>query len=146
MSRHFFPAAQFGRYLVVGVCNTLFAYGSYAGLTALLTNRVAGAYVVASMISIPVNITFTFLCYKWFVFKTVGNYLQEWLRCIVVYGSGSLVGTALLPLFVYALRGMGFGRSSPYVAGAALTAVTAMLSFLGHKKFSFAVRSTVLRS
>src|SRR6185437_13269530 len=83
---HHFPPGQFGRYLAVGVCNTVFGYGVYAGLTALLTPHVAYAYIWASLIGSVFSITFAFFNYKIFVFKTKGNYLREWSRCIVVYG------------------------------------------------------------
>ncbi|MGC2619975.1 MAG: GtrA family protein, partial [Acidobacteriaceae bacterium] len=80
---HHFPPGQFGRYLVVGVCNTIFGYSTYAGLTLLLTPHVRYAYIVASVLSGLVNITFSFLTYKWFIFKTRGNYLREWARCLL---------------------------------------------------------------
>ena len=34
-----------------------------------------------------IAITVAFLGYKWFVFRTRGNYLVEWIRCFGVYGS-----------------------------------------------------------
>ena len=84
------PPRQFSRYIFVGVWNTVLGYGTYAGLTALLTSRVAHAYIVASLIANAVSITMAFLAYKWFVFKTRGNYLREWLRCVAVYGGSAL--------------------------------------------------------
>ena len=92
------PPAQFSRYLLVGLWNTAFGYGTYAGLTALLTPRMAHAYIVASLIGNLLAITSAFIAYKWFVFKTKGNYLREWLRCVAVYGGAALLGTLLLPI------------------------------------------------
>ena len=134
-----FPPGQFGRYLVVGVVNTVFGYGTYAGLTALFTPHIPFAYILASVISNLLAITFSFLNYKWFIFKTRGNYLREWLRCIVVYGGASLIGTALLAPTVFAVKHLtGEDRWAPYIAGALLTAITVVGSFAGHKSFSFA--------
>jgi putative flippase GtrA len=134
-----FPPGQFGRYLAVGSLNSAFGYGSYAGLTALLTPCIPFGYIVASILANFLGITFSFLNYKRFVFKTKGNYLREWLRCIVVYGSIGLIGTAALGPIVYILRLFAHAEiSAPYVAGAIVTVVTVTVSFLGHKNFSFA--------
>jgi putative flippase GtrA len=133
------PAAQFGRYLLVGVWNTIFGYSSYALLTAALTPRVPYAYVVASVISGVLNITIAFLGYKLFIFKTKGNYLREWFRCLLVYSGGIAIGTSLLPPTVFVLR--HFTRadaSAPYIAGALWMGLNVISSFLGHKTFSFA--------
>jgi putative flippase GtrA len=133
------PPAQFSRYLLVGLWNTAVGYGSYAGFTVLLTPHIAHAYIVASVVANFLTITVAFLAYKWFVFKTKGNYLREWLRCVTVYGGAALLGTLLLPLLVFALRHLTrFDASAPYIAGAALLGLSAIISFLGHKNFSFA--------
>jgi putative flippase GtrA len=132
------PPAQFGRYLIVGTFNTLFGYLSYAALTAWLAPRISLSYVVAMVLSTPLNITIAFLGYKWFVFRTRGNYLREWARCFAVYMSGTLIALVLLPILVAALHyGLGLTKSAPYVAGATLTAFGVLYNFFGHKRFSF---------
>lgn len=134
-----FPPGQFGRYLVVGLVNTGFAYGMYAALTAILTPHIPFAYVVASLISGFANITFAFLNYKWFIFRTKGNYLREWSRCILVYGGTAAVVTAVLPVTVFLVRHLTpADRSAPYIAGALLMGANVIAGFLGHKHFSFA--------
>lgn len=132
------PPTQFGRYLLIGAWNTLFGYASFAALTAALAPVVPHSYMPAMLLSSPLNITVAFLGYKWFVFKTKGNYLKEWVRCLVVYGSSMAIGLVALPLLVAVLRyGAGLGRPAPYVAGALMTAFGVVYNFLGHKKFSF---------
>ncbi len=132
------PPGQFFRYLVVGGFNTLFGYGCYAALTAALQPRLAHGYIVANLLAGLVNITFSYLGYKWFVFKTRGNYLREWLRALAVYSSAILVGTALLPVLVFAIRrSTRFDAAAPYIAGAVLIGFTTIYSFLGHRHFSF---------
>ena len=134
-----FPPGQFGRYLVVGLVNTAFGYGTYAALTAVLTPHIPFAYMVASLISGLANITFAFLNYKWFIFKTKGNYLREWSRCILVYGGTMAVGTAVLPVTVFLVRHLTpADRSAPYIAGALQMGGNVIAGFLGHKHFSFA--------
>ena len=132
------PPAQFGRYLLVGLWNTAFGYGTYAGFTALFTSRMAHAYIIASLLANLISITSAFLAYKWFVFKTKGSYFREWLRCVAVYGGASLLGTALLPVVVFALRNVArLHASAPYVAGALVMGPNVVSTFLGHKHFSF---------
>lgn len=134
-----FPPGQFGRYLAVGVCNTVFGYAVYAGLTALLTAHIPFAYVLASVIGSLITITFAFFLYKRFVFKTKGNSLREWSRCIVVYSGAIILGAAVLPVIVFLLRHLTpADKSAPYIAGAIQMGAAVVASFLGHKNFSFA--------
>ncbi len=140
------PPGQFLRYLTVGVCNTLFGYSTYASFTALLMPRYRFGYILASVFSSLLNITVAYLGYKFFVFKTEGNYLIEWLRCILVYGSGMLPGLILLPLVVEGLHyGFHLGRSAPYIAGAIVMGFGVLYSFFGHKYFSFRVPTDAVR-
>jgi len=125
--------------LIVGVVNTAFGYATYAWFTALLTPHVPLAYMVASVISGLLSITFSFLNYKWLIFKTKGNYLREWSRCVVVYGSTMVIGTLILPITVFLVRHLaGAKASAPYIAGAIGTCANVIAGFLGHKNFSFA--------
>jgi putative flippase GtrA len=137
LTRHI-PPRQFGRYLLVGAWNTAFGYATFAILTAVFDKFVPQSYMLASVLSAGINITVSFLGYKWFVFKTKGNYLREWLRCVGVYGGNILFGLALLPILVFVLRHhFGLQKQAPYIGGALLTGFTVLVSFFGHKHFSF---------
>src|SRR5579863_2366850 len=98
------PPGQLGRFLMVGAWNTVFGYATFAAMVALLEPRISHGYVLAGLLSSVFSITVAFLGYKWFVFKTKGNYLREWLRCLAVYSGGIAMGTLLLPVTVQALR------------------------------------------
>ena len=76
-------------------------------------------------------VTNAFLCYKWIVFRTHGNYLREYLKCWTVYGSSALIGTAGMILLVE-LAGM-----NPIRANILITALSVIWSYLGHRFFSF---------
>jgi putative flippase GtrA len=133
------PAAQVVRYLAVGAWNTLFGYGIYAFLTYLLTPWIPYAYMLAGLLGSAVAITVAFLSYKLFVFQTRGNFLKEYLRCYVVYGTSTLVNLLLLPVLVGVLNLYIEPRVYvPYIAGAMLTAGTVLASFIGHKQYTFA--------
>ncbi len=146
LTRHI-PPGQFLRYLLVGGWNTLFGYGTYALFTALLMPRLRFGYIYASVFSSLLNITVAYLGYKFFVFKTQGNYLAEWLRCILVYGSAMLPGLVLLPLLVEGLHSIfHLGQSAPYIAGALVMGLTVIYSFFGHRNFSFRVAEDAARN
>ncbi len=130
------------RYLLVGACNTGFGYGLFALLTMLLTPLMTYGYVLASLLANLLSITFAFLGYKWFVFRTQGNYLQEWIRCVGVYSVSILFSVVTLPIAVAVIRRHdGFERSAPYFAGAAILLISITFSFFGHRRISFGVRN-----
>jgi putative flippase GtrA len=158
--RHLFPSGQFLRYLLVGGWNTVFGYLLYAAFTWILSRHLPHGYIYAAILSNFIAISVAFLGYKWFVFRTSGNYLREWLRCFVVYGTAALPTLLLLPvvvnLLIYIFHvppgakagypshlqfSVAYFRSTfltaPYVGGALLTALTIVLSFFGHRHFSF---------
>jgi predicted acyltransferase len=56
----------------------------------------------------------------------------------MVYSSGILLSLVLLPPTVFVVSALtGNPRTAPYIAGVLLLSVQAVLSFLGHKKFTF---------
>ena len=132
------PPGQLARYLVTGAWNTLFGYGTFVLFTMLLAPLGRQSYILAVIPSTMINITVSFFGYKWFVFKTKGNYLREWVKCVGVYGSSMLLGMALLPIFVFVIRHQfGLEKQAPYIAGAVLGVITVLFSFFGHKHISF---------
>ena len=130
-------ARQFARFLAVGGFNTLFGYGLFALLNWSLT-PVPYGYLWATIVANLIAITVAFLGYKWFVFRTKGNYLREWLRCVGVYGTSSLIGLAGMAILVPILRRhMEKPQAASYVAAALMLVVTVCFSFVGHKNISF---------
>ncbi len=143
MNRTVHPtASQFSRYVAVGSFNTLFGYALFALLNFCFRHIGDGSYMYAAALANLVAITVAFLGYKWFVFRTRGNYLLEWLRCLSVYGTSALAGLICLPILVSVLRPrLPRPGATPYLAAAIVTALTVFTSFLGHKRFSFRVQS-----
>src|ERR1700678_2891066 len=96
-----FPAGQFARYLCVGMFNSVFGYFNFAVILALINKVLPLRFlyltvVLASILSVPLNITVSYLTYKFFVFRTKGNYLGEWFKCFAVYGTGMIPGLLAL--------------------------------------------------
>jgi len=135
------------RYLAVGACNTAFGYACFALFTLLLTPIFTYGYVLASLLANLFSITFAFFGYKWFVFKTKGNYLREWIRCVGVYATSMIVSAAALPFAVgFIRRQPGHDRSAPYIAGAIVLVFSVLFSFFGHRHISFADANQPLQS
>jgi putative flippase GtrA len=129
---------QFIRYILVGGFNTFFGYAVFALLNWSMRGLGSYSYMYAAVLANVIAITVAFLGYKWFVFKTRGNYLLEWIRCFAVYGTSMLIGLAGLPILVALLRPRlrNPGLAS-YLAAAIMTAITVIFSYLGHKNVSF---------
>jgi putative flippase GtrA len=103
------PNSQFVRYVCVGVFNTVFGYISFAISLTLLSAVLPARFlyltvVLASVLPLPVAITESYLAYKFFVFRTKGNYLREWLKCFAVYGSSMVPGLVALSALTGILR------------------------------------------
>lgn len=123
---------------MVGGFNTAFGYSLFALLTWSFRHLGSFSYMYAAVLSNLIAITVAFLGYKWFVFRTRGNYLIEWVRCVGVYGSSMAIGLVGLPILVPILRShLEHSERAPYIAAAILMVITVIFSFLGHKNISF---------
>jgi putative flippase GtrA len=133
------PPAQLLRYILIGGWNTVFGYTCFFLMNRwLATVMPAYSYLAASLASSLVAITVAFLGYKWFVFRTKGNYLREWLRTLTVYSGGVLVSTlTLAPLVGLIRHTTRYQTEAPYVAVAMIALFNLISSFLGHRHFSF---------
>jgi putative flippase GtrA len=126
------------RYLVVGGFNTCFGYGLFVAFNYLLRGLGVYGSELASLLSNLIAITVAFLGYKWFVFRTRGNSLREWIRCLSVYGGSMLFTLAALPPLTLLLRyRFGHPQRASNAAAAMLAVVTVVASYFGHKHFSF---------
>jgi putative flippase GtrA len=134
-----FPPGLFLRYLLVGVWNTVVGFSIYALITYYLTKtHLPAAYMYSVAPSCFINITMAFFLYKWFVFRTKGNYWREYRRTMAVYWSLFIPAMLILPVLVNLLRWLfHMGAAAPYVANALLTVVGVIYNFLGYKKYSF---------
>jgi putative flippase GtrA len=129
---------QLARYIFVGGFNTISSYGVFALLNWSFRGLGSYNYMYAAVLANFIAISLAFLGYKWFVFRTRGNYLREWIRCFAVYGGSALIGLAALPILVPILRRtLHNPELATYMAAAIITVIGVLSSFLGHKNFSF---------
>jgi putative flippase GtrA len=116
-------------YLIAGGWNTLFGYGLGVWLYKILSSEIH--IIGISILSNILCISMSFLTYKLFVFKTKGRWLNEYLRCYIVYGGTACLGTLLLWLMV---DGLG---TSIWIAQGIGIAITVLISYIGHKQITF---------
>jgi putative flippase GtrA len=112
-----FPAGQFARYIGIGIFNSFFGYISFVVVFTLLNTALPGrllylTVILASVLATPLNITISYLGYKFFVFRTKGNYLGEWLKCFAVYGAGMIPGLVVLSALTRFLQSMIHDRAA----------------------------------
>ena len=121
------------KFLFVGFLNTIFGY-SIGLVNYFLFFELIGIIGVGILNNI-INITFAFIMFKRFVFKTINtNWFFEYLRSYVVYGVKAVVGIFVLWLFVSILN------INIYISQAVAMLVTIFLSYTGHKNFTFKIK------
>ena len=117
------------KYLVVGGWNTVFGYLAFSALYFLLGERVGYAPVLIA--SFALGMLNNYFCYKWFVFKSAGTFLQEFPRFSLVY---LVVLAANLVAFPWLTKTLGL---SPYLSQAVFTVVVVVSTYIVNKRFSF---------
>ena len=118
------------KFVIVGFINTVFSYLS--GLLNYFIFFGTVGIVGVGIINNIINITFAFVMFKKFVFKTVNtNWFFEYLRSYVVYGVKGIVGIFVLWLCI------SIFNINIYISQAISMLVTIFLSYTGHKKFTF---------
>ncbi len=129
------------RFFVTGVVNTIFGYGLFAAMYFLFGRLgVPGAwhYNLALVVGWVVSVCVSYTNFKLFVFKTRGtNWLAELARSYVVYAGALGVNLAIYNAFIY------FLHLHPLVAQFATIFFVTIVSYFGHKYFTFGAKHAV---
>jgi putative flippase GtrA len=141
--RRVLPSGEVIRFLMVGGFNTVFSIAlAYVFIVpvAFFFPKLPRAAVttIANYAALPIAITVAFLAYKWFVFRTRGNYFKEWMKVFVVYGVSLPFPVIVIPAATTLLLFLNVTpRLASLLALAANSGVIACYSYFAHKKFSF---------
>jgi putative flippase GtrA len=122
-------------YLAVGAWNTLFGYGVFVVLYYVAGGRLGTAVVIVA--SYVVAVLSAYLGYRYVAFRSHGRVLLEFPRFAAVY---LLTLIANLVFFPIALRLLPL---STYGVQALFTVGVVIVSYVGHRHFSFRVRAPV---
>lgn len=119
------------RFLLVGGFNTVFGYALFV-VFELLIGRTLG-YFVSLYAAYVVAVVVAFLLHRHFTYRVTGtgNVIIDLLRFASVSLVALAVNTVALPVLVE-LAGL-----QPIVAQAIIVVVTTLISYFGHKLFSF---------
>lgn len=128
------------KFLLVGIWNTLVGYGVFWGLDTAFSNLFEiryVAYMSAMVLSQVVGTMNAFIFHKYITFnsKTAGiQMLYEFFRFCLTYVFTFLLSLILLPVFVEVFHLI------PKVSAAIIIMICAVISYLGHLRFSFRVK------
>ena len=119
------------RFLAVGATNTVVGYLVFSAFTLWVFADVHLGYLLSLALSYVIGITLAFVLYRRFVFPVHGHLLRDFARFVSVYLVAIGINAAALPLLVEVVQ------VPPLLAQLMILVVTTLLSFFGHKKFSF---------
>jgi len=115
-------------FLSIGAVNTGVGFLCFAGFLALLGQQRYMATLVCAHI---VSVLIAFVLYRYVVFRVRGHLLRDLWRFETVYLVALAVNLVLLPLLVQLVH------LPVLLAQALILVVTALISWVGHKHFSF---------
>lgn len=119
-------------YLAVGAWNTLFGYGVFVVLYYLAAGRVSASVVIVA--SYVVAVLSAYVGYRYVAFRSHDGVFREFPRFAAVY---LVTLIANLVFFPVALRLLPL---STYAVQALFTVGVVIVSYLGHRYFSFRAR------
>jgi Predicted membrane protein len=122
----YFKYQQEFRFIIVGLINTVIGYGSY-----YIFVKIGVYYLLSQIISYIIGTTNSYLWNKFFTFKSSKKSFAEILRFISVYAVSLSLNIGLLKILVDC-----FGVNE-IIAGIPTLFVTTLVSYFGHKFFSF---------
>lgn len=117
------------RFIIIGGINTVVAYGLFVAFEAAF----GGRYLLSLLLSYLVATMLAFVLHRRFTFAVTGraSLVADFLRFESVYVVMLSANAVLLPVLVE-LAGW-----SSLAAQAAIIIITTVMSYLGHKFFSF---------
>lgn len=124
-----FLADERVRFLAIGGINTAVGYGTFALIQWSIGEFVG--YIVSLLIAHLLTSLLAFSLYRAVVFRVRGGVIVDFLRFQIVYIVPLAANILALPLLVSVLDW------NVYLAQAVIVVVSTVVSFVGHKYFSF---------
>lgn len=119
------------RFMIVGIWNFIFGYACFALLYWLLGGFLHDAIILA--LAYILGITCAYISHRIFTYRSEGKILNEYFRFYLVYGVQITLNFVFFLLFVRIFH------CNPYMTQAIISLVLVILSYWGHKHFSFQV-------
>jgi putative flippase GtrA len=115
-------------FLLVGGVNTVVGFVCFAGFLVLLGQR---RYLAVLLCAHVVSVLIAFVLYRFFVFRVRGHLLADLWRFETVYLSALALNFVMLPILVE------LAHLPVLVSQAMIMFVTSVMSWVGHKHYSF---------
>jgi len=116
---------QLIKFSLVGILNTVIGYAVFF-IASLFMN-----YIVALIIAHVVGVTNSFFWNKYWVFRSDGNKIVEFLKFYSIYALVLIVNIILLYYLVSVLQ------FEPQISQLVLLPILTIITYLGHKHWSF---------
>jgi putative flippase GtrA len=126
------------KFVLVGIWNTVFGYLAFILLETLFSLYISPpylAYMSAMVLAQIIAVINAFIFHKYVTFKSSAKgkeLIREFFRFTTTYIFTFFISLVLLPVFVE------FFHITPKISGAIIIFIFAIISYLGHSKFSFA--------
>ena len=120
---------QMLRFAMVGVANSVFGFGVFAGLQLAVGGRVH--YLVILLISHVVSVLEAYVLQRWLVFRVRGRWWRDLARFWSVYLVALAINAPALSLLVEVVH------MAVLPAQSIIMVLTAMGTFVAHRSFSF---------
>jgi len=114
------------RFFIVGGINTAVGYTAF-----VLFVFIGFQYLIANTLATIIGIINSYLWNRFFTFKSKGKAMSEIVRFSLVYATSYCISMLFLYLIVDRLS------VNIYIAGALNIIITTIISWFGHKNFSF---------
>lgn len=118
------------RFLVLGAWNTLFGYGMFVLGYLLLSQWLH--YLAIALLAHALAVSQAFLTQRHLVFKSANPWLRDFLRFNLTHAGTLALGMAGLALLVDVFH------LHPLLAQGIVLAITVIVSYVAHSRFSFA--------
>lgn len=125
------------RFLLAGGLNTLFGLGFFPFLFVIL-ERFEIHYIFILIVSQNISVIFSYITNKFFVFKTMGNYLNEFFKFYFFYFFYFVLNIICLPIMVE------YFKFTPIFAHIIFSIFIIVSSFFWHKNISFIKKGIVI--
>ena len=126
-----------GKFVLVGIWNTIFGYFVFYLLDTILPFFIPTRYVAymsAMFLAQVIAVTNAYIFHKYITFNSKAKgkgILFEFLRFSMTYVVTLCLSLILLPLFVEIFH------ITPKISGAMIIPICTVVSYLGHSRFSF---------
>ena len=123
------------RFLIGGAWNTAFSYALYVSFLFLFGST---HYLLLSAVTWVITVVQSWAVLRVFVFRSHGRWPRELGRAYLVYGPTYLLNLAILWVCVH------FAGLPPFLGQAIALLLVTVVSYLGHKYFTFASPADVI--